>query len=698
MDGSGGVSAQDLNYRYLNRDGQWLDFSLHGIERRADGSLTLAVVPAFSGPLADLPDLADGAHPAGIAVEDCGAVYFTLPDQNVLARIDPCDGTITTARCLQLNVPRGLAYDRGRQALLVCDSGNGRVLIVNAATWEELESRRGFESPVAIAVDEAGNSYVADAVTKQVRKFTAAGYEDGPFNSALRDSGLIQDPAAVAVFGSQLYVLDNGLLDVLVFSASGQPVKGKDVLWKDLVRPSGIAVTADSIYVGDNQRRRVLRYLNGNGFRFAGEAVGYEGPVAALAIGPAGDLLVHTGQLSGPARLTASAGFARTGILSGGPFAAGPLKVVWHSLYADMDPLPSGTQARLFVFAGKDAPAVDASAANPFPAPWSEAPLDATDVYIGGDPALNLWVGALLSGDGGASPVIRELKARFNQQTYLPYLPAVYRNSARSDFLARFLALCESFNVNTEDAIARLPELFDTAAVPPQYLPWLAEWLALDLDQRWDTAKQRAAIAGAYQRYARRGTVEGLREIVAFETGVQVSLEEPIQDAGWWVLPGPPDPCGPIPDPDDGDRDAGSQLGFSTVLSQSNAQGAVIGSTAILDRSRIIAPEDVGLPLFDEVAHRFTVILPSQAGPDAAAAVARVVDREKPAHTTYHICSFQPRMSVGFQARIGIDTIVGGQSAQVRLDSDSAKDGIRLGGKEQPRIGMDRRIGDGLRL
>jgi hypothetical protein len=209
---------------------------------------------------------------------------------------------------------------------------------------------------------------------------------------------------------------------------------------------------------------------------------------------------------------------------------------------------------------------------------------------------------------------------------------------------------------------------------------------------------RRQAVAGAYQRYARRGTLEGLRESIAFETGVSAVIEEPIQAVSWWVLPASVDPCGPAADSDDGDADAGSSLGLTTMLAQSAPQGAVIGSTAILDRSRITAPEDFGTALFDEAAHRFSVTLyPSCCGPDQSAAVARVVDREKPAHTTYHLCRFEPRMRVGLQARVGVDAIVGRSVALGRLDETSLL-GLQIGGQDGLRVGVHSRVGDGSRL
>ena len=80
-----------------------------------------------------------------------------------------------------------------------------------------------------------------------------------------------------------------------------------------------------------------------------------------------------------------------------------------------------------------------------------------------------------------------------------------------------------------------------------------------------------------------------------------------------------------------------------------------------------------------------------------SAAVARVVDREKPAHTTYHLCQFEPRMRVGFQARVGIDAIVGRATAPGRLD-ESNLIGLQLAGRDGLRVGVHSRVGEGLRL
>jgi len=112
-----------------------------------------------------------------------------------------------------------------------------------------------------------------------------------------------------------------------------------------------------------------------------------------------------------------------------------------------------------------------------------------------------------------------------------------------------------------------------------------------------------------------------------------------------------------------------SVLGVSTVLAAAEPQGAVVGTTAILDGSFVSPQDEYARPLFAEVAHRFTArVYRGHAYSDAAAGTVRaVLERERPAHTTYHVCVVEPRMRVGVQARVGIDAVVGGTAEPTGL-------------------------------
>ena len=84
--------------------------------------------------------------------------------------------------------------------------------------------------------------------------------------------------------------------------------------------------------------------------------------------------------------------------------------------------------------------------------------------------------------------------------------------------------------------------------------------------------------------------------------------------------------------------------------------------------------------------------------PETISRVRAVLDREKPAHTDYHLCVIEPRMRVGFQASVGIDTVVGGSAEEIKLGSAMLGGHDVIGGEPGGRIGNQNRIGIETRL
>jgi hypothetical protein len=122
--------------------------------------------------------------------------------------------------------------------------------------------------------------------------------------------------------------------------------------------------------------------------------------------------------------------------------------------------------------------------------------------------------------------------------------------------------------------------------------------------------------------------------------------------------------------------DENVSLGFNTVLAPAEEGGAVLGTTAILGGSHLLNEEDTGAPLFEDIAHRFTVEVYASQMEDKRGMrdIRDVIEREKPAHTDYHLCVIEPAMRVGWQARLGIDTIVAGHPPDLHLGEDSTLD------------------------
>jgi phage tail-like protein len=508
-----------------------------------------------------------------------------------------------------------------------------------------------------------------------------------------------------------LYILDDSEQSVFVFDASGYPVgdrQGNPISFGSgvLQKPMGIAATREAVYVGDNQRRRILSFKTCDDYSFAGEAVGYQGPVAALALDDKGNLLAHSGKRLAPFRLTIGKGYRSKGLLWSDRIELRPYKLSWHRLQAVVKRSGSGAHLRLFVHTSNDQsdrPPVNLGADDSFSDPrWRPASTelfsDVDDLFIGGEPATYLWIGGLFSGDGLSSPVVSQLRVEFDHESYLRYLPAIYRDASPcGDVLLRLVSLFETFFSGTEASIEDLSVFFDPGVIPAEFLSWLAGWLALELDDEWDEAKKREAIARAFRMYSRRGTARGLRESLQFYAGVDAIIEEPILGAEWWALPAESVSCdckhslgGPEERP--WDETENSILGVTTMLAPAHAQGAVVGATATLDQSHLISNAELGAPLFSDVAHQFTVqVYRGQlSSAEALARVREVIRREKPAHTAYHLCVIEPRLRVGYQARVGIDTVVAGPPAPVGLGDER---GVVLAGQPAARIGQATTVG-----
>ncbi len=710
------------NFYYLNREDAWLDFQTHGLEL-IDGRLQLASVPYFEEDLAEeFAELSMPDGPAGISVSRDGTVYITDPDRDLLLTVDSCDGTVIQAQCTGgsgshaslFSRPRGIVFHPQRNALLVSDSGNHRIEILNAESFQLMdiwgESDLGsppfpsvepgrFNSPTSIAVDSDGNVYVVDTGNHRVQKFDVFGRVIEEFWNAVHAILGSAAPTEVTVGttgdNDVIYVLAPATGELYVFETNGQALH--TIANERLIGAIGIAVREGAIYVGDNEQRRILKFLTDG--TLIGEARGFSGTVAALAFDNNGQLLVHTGSVeSGILQLSLTGAYVKNGLMWGGPFGASdPMLKAWYRLMIMAEPLAVDSHVQFFTFGSSDnvLPVVPLEADDRFSlSVWKPLPVDVTDGLIGGDLHAFLWVGAEFNGEGLTSPVLSQVRIDYDHDGYLKYFPAIYREDPiKRRFLEKFLALFESHFDDTEREIRSLCSLFDSGAAPVRFLEWLAGWLALDLDERWSEDKKRQAIAQAFELYGRRGTAEGLREALRFFAGVDALIEEPILSSSWWMLPEEKQGEG-------SEQQYTSLLGFGTTLAPEEAQGAVVGTTATYDESSLIGIEEFGAPLFSSVAHRFVVRVQSaQAGStERRRQIQALIEREKPAHTVAHLCLIDPGVSIGFQARLGIDSVLGGESPMARLDHSALGGKLVLGGEPTGRVGEQSSLGKTTRL
>ncbi|HYO13577.1 MAG TPA: phage tail protein I [Thermoanaerobaculia bacterium] len=679
-------------FLYLNVANRWPGFRWRGLERGEDGALRLARVPLLPAPVAGLADRPAPDGPAGLAISPDGTLWLTDPGARRLLRVDPCDGSLGPVSCFGgegdlptlLREPRGLLWHPPRNLLIVADTGNDRLQLVHPETFHLVGVWGPFDAPTALATDGQGNVYVIESGARRVLQLDVDGHPIRSYEEGL------ERPVGVAVGTTEegaveIFVLDAGASPrIAVFDPEGTFLEPLELPAGDFL---GFAFAEGSLYVGDNAGRRILRLLLDG--TVVGDAESFEGPVAALAGDGRGGLWLHSGGTASPVRLDLAGGHVHSGVLWGGPFGTEAGRpVLWHEIETRGGPLAAGTHLRLFVKTGDAAPTPpSADPIAPFATGWTALPQDALRGLVRGTSAPSLWLGAHLTGEGRQSPVLEQIRVDYDTETWSRHLPAIYRTQAEDpELLERFLALFESHFTDLDEQIDRLPRLFDPAAAPVAWLPWLAGWLGLELDETWPEEKKRQAVSGAFAAAAKRGTPAGLREAVRFATGIDVRIAEPVLGATWWALPA-----------GDEESPAGGRLGFDTVLAPVELGGAVVGTTALLDGSYLAGEEGLGAHLYESVAHQFCVqVFERQvASPRALAQVRAVVEREKPAHTAWHLCVIGARLRVGFQARLGVDTVIGGPAPARRL---GASPELVLAGEPPGRLGEGTRLGTGTRL
>lgn len=71
---------------------------------------------------------------------------------------------------------------------------------------------------------------------------------------------------------------------------------------------------------------------------------------------------------------------------------------------------------------------------------------------------------------------------------------------------------------------------------PDEFLPWLSSWVALTLREDWTSAEKRRLISRIVALYHKRGTKDGLREMLETYTGGDVLIYEFEQPAHYFQV------------------------------------------------------------------------------------------------------------------------------------------------------------------
>jgi phage tail-like protein len=102
-------------------------------------------------------------------------------------------------------------------------------------------------------------------------------------------------------------------------------------------------------------------------------------------------------------------------------------------------------------------------------------------------------------------------------------LPTVFRDD---DFTVRFVGAFDEVLAPILSTLDCLADYLDPALAPPDFVAWLAGWVACDLDESWPVQRQRALVARAVDLHRWRGTPRGLAEQVRLFTGGEVTVTD----------------------------------------------------------------------------------------------------------------------------------------------------------------------------
>jgi phage tail-like protein len=336
-------------------------------------------------------------------------------------------------------------------------------------------------------------------------------------------------------------------------------------------------------------------------------------------------------------------------------------------------------------------PATDVLDDAPVPTPagvWRAAPAGAVDVRVLCRADGELWVALELGGLGDATPRVADVRVETGDDGPVTLLPTAYRATGMDPLVAgsfsvddgdgvlgRFLGLLGSELEHTSSLLHELPVALSPSVAPDgeegSWLERLATWVALE-PQRLpdDDARRRDIVTHAVERHARRGTPDGLANLILLETGIKVELYEPLLDAAVWRLDG---------------QTGTSALGVTTGLLEADPGPPALDSTARLDGSMLISQDDAGLPVHARLAHRICVHVPDGSAAEVSA-VDGVVQRERPAHVLARTCAVTRHTDMS--TLVGVSAIPGpgpaGLANDVAHSAHIDGPGIRLGTARLP--------------
>ena len=182
-----------------------------------------------------------------------------------------------------------------------------------------------------------------------------------------------------------------------------------------------------------------------------------------------------------------------------------------------------------------------------------------------------------------------------SRESYVKWLPSIYQRADLNgrNFYRDFLWIVQHLFGSVEEILDVIHQHFDPYEAPEKFLPWLASWSAMVLEEDWPLEKKRRLIRKAIELYRIRGTVKGLKLFISLFTGHEPDIKE-----NEWPF-----------------------------------RGWRIGESSEIGTDSVVLP-----PV--NLAHTFIVEMPvsyKDVTPEAVIRIHEIIQMEKPANTQYYL-------------------------------------------------------------
>jgi phage tail-like protein len=182
-----------------------------------------------------------------------------------------------------------------------------------------------------------------------------------------------------------------------------------------------------------------------------------------------------------------------------------------------------------------------------------------------------------------------------SRESFVKWLPSIYQRADINgrNFYRDFLWIVQHLFGSVEETLDVIHQYFDPYEAPEHFLPWLASWSAMVLEEDWPLEKKRRLIRKAIELYRIRGTVKGIKLFISLFTGHEPDIKE-------------------------------NQWPF---------RGWRIGATSEIGTDSVVLP-----PV--NLAHTFIVEMPvsyKDVSPESVIRIHEIIQMEKPANTQYYL-------------------------------------------------------------